>query len=135
MPISLSNVLPKKTRLSRQALRLVANFRDIPEAVTEKPSSGVPLFLGDVLDKALKTKYKRNAKAILLENLQEHWAEWFSGTDFSVGAPERIDRWSCLWIKAPNAILCQKLQFKNDILLKTLNSLLEGAIKDIRWFV
>ena len=135
MPILLSNVLPKKTKLSRQALRLVANFRDIPEAVNEKPNSGTPLFLGDVLDKVLKTKYKRSAKDIFLENLQEHWPEWFSGTDFSVGCPERIDRWSCLWIKAPNAILCQKLQFKNDVLLKILNSLSENTIRDIRWFV
>ena len=119
----------------RQALRLVANFRDIPESVTERPLPGRVVFLSDVLNKALQTKYKQNTKAVLLENLRDHWQSWFLGTDFSVGIPERIDRWSCLWVKAPNPILCQKLQFKNEILLKTLNSLMSGAIKSVRWFV
>ncbi len=121
--------------LPRQALRLIANLRDIPESVTERPLPGCALLLSDVLTKALQTKYKQSAKAILLENLKDHWQSWFLGTDFSVGIPERIDRWSCLWIKAPNPILCQKLQFKNEVLLKTLNSLMNGAIKSIRWFV
>lgn len=121
--------------LPRQVLRLVANLRNIPESVTEKPISRPVLSLSDVLTKVFQTKYKRTTKTMLLENLQEHWSSWFSGTEFSIGIPERIDRWSCLWLKAPNAIVCQKLQFKNELLLKTLNSLLEGSIKDVRWFV
>ena len=121
--------------LPRRALRLIANFRDIPESVTEKPLPGSTLFLSDILTKALRTKFKQDPRAMLLENLQEHWQSWFLGTDFSVGFPARIDRWFCLWIKAPNAILCQKLQFKNEMLLKTLNSLVAGTIKSIRWFV
>ena len=121
--------------LPRQVLRLVANFRDIPESVTERPFPDVALSLSEVLAKVLKKKYQQNPKAMLLENLQEHWQAWFLGTDFSAGIPERIDRWSCLWIKAPNAILCQKLQFKDEVLLKTLNTLMNGTIKDVRWFV
>ena len=118
----------------RRVLRLIADLRNIPESSIEEPIPGSVLSLSDVLDKTLRTKYKRNAKVVLFENLQNHWKAWFSGTDFSVGCPDHIDRWACLWIKAPDPILCQKLQFKKAILLKTLNSLLNGNIKDIRWF-
>ena len=135
MPISLLNVLLKGKMLPQQAWRLIANLRDIPESVTEKPFRDSPLLLSDVLTKALRTKYKQNARATLLENLKNHWQAWFLGTDFFEGIPERIDRWSCLWIKAPHPILCQKLQFKNEVLLKTLNSLVDGSIKSVRWFV
>lgn len=121
--------------LPRQTLPLVANLKNVPESATEKVISEPVRTLSDVLDKVLQTRYKQNAKTMVLEKLQDHWQDWFLGTDFSVGFPERIDRWACLWIKAPNQILCQKLQFKNVVLLKTLDSLLEGAIKQVRWFV
>lgn len=119
----------------RQALRLIADFRGIPESVVERPLPGVALSLSDALTKVLRKKCQQNPKVMLLRNLQDHWKDWFLGMDFSVGIPERIDRWSCLWIKAPNAILCQKLQFKNEVLLKTLSPLVNGAIKSVRWFV
>ena len=135
MPTLSSSALLKQKMLPRQALQLIANFRNVPESVTERGIPGNLWLLSDVLAKALQKKYKQNAKAMLLENLRDHWQSWFLGTDFSVGLPERIDRWSCLWIKAPNAILCQKLQFKNEVLLKTLNALINTPLKNVRWFV
>ena len=134
MPISSSNESRNIKRLPQQVLSLVANFKHIPESATEKSISEPIMALSDVLDKMLQTKYKQSPKVKILNHLQEHWERWFSGTDFAVSFPVRIDRWSCLWLKAPDPIACQKLQLKNTILLKTLNSLLDGAIQQVRWF-
>lgn len=67
------------------------------------------------------------------QTLQTHWNDWFCGTEFQSVIPERLDRWNALWLKAPDAIVRQKLQFKSEQLLKTLNALVDGKIKSVRW--
>ena len=69
----------------------------------------------------------------MFQILQTHWNDWFRGTEFQSVIPERLDRWNTLWLKAPDAIVRQKLQFKSEQLLKTLNALVDGKIESVRW--
>lgn len=126
--------MPNK-RFSKQALKLIANFRDIAEENTDFPTKKSPAFFSDVLQKTLQKKLSASPKNESIALLQTYWKDWFTGTDFITCTPERLDRWDCLWIKVPNAILKQKLQFKTALFLNTINQFLPQKIKDIHWFV
>ena len=126
--------MPNKN-FSKQALKLIANFRDISEGNTDF-SAGLPIApFSDVLQKTLKGKFSNSPKNKTIELLQTYWKDWFLGTDFVKCTPERLDKWDCLWIRVPNAILRQKLQFKTALFLNAINNFLPKKIKDVHWFV
>ena len=126
--------MPNKS-FSKQALKLIANFRDIAEGDTDFSTKKSPSFFPDVLQKTLQKKFSASPKNQSIDLLQTYWNDWFTGTDFIKCTPERLDKWDCLWIKVPNAILKQKLQFKTALFLNTINQFLPKKIKDIHWFV
>lgn len=127
-------MLPNKY-FSKQALKLIANFRDISETNTDF-SSGLPIVpFSDALQKTLRKKLSRTSQNKTIDLLQTYWNAWFTGTVFAKCTPERLDKWDCLWIKAPDAILRQKLQFKTTLFLNTINNFLPKKIKDVHWFV
>ena len=134
MPTSSLNVLPNKD-FSKQTLKLIANFRDIPEENTEIRSGASVAFFADILQKTLQQNLPDSRKSKTIDLLQTYWQDWFTGTDFVKGTPEKLDKWNCLWVKVPNAILRQKLQFKTDLFLNTINQFLPEEIKDVRWFI
>lgn len=126
--------MPNKS-FSKQALKLIANFRDIAEGDTDFSTKKSPSFFSDILQKTLQKKFSASPKNQSIDLLQTYWNDWFTGTDFIKCTPERLDKWDCLWIKVPNAILKQKLQFKTALFLNTINQFLPKKIKDIHWFV
>lgn len=127
-------MLPNKS-FSKQTLKLIANFRDISETNTDIPA-GVPVVaFSDALQKLLRKKLSKTSKNKTIKLLQTYWNDWFKGTDFAKCIPERLDKWDCLWIKVPDAILRQKLQFKTTLFLNTINNFLPKQLKDVHWFV
>ena len=121
---------PKKLKFSRENLRLIAAFRGVPVSGSERPLPPPKLF-AQVLNQTVQRTAKLYSPTFQI--LQTHWDDWFRGTEFQSVIPERLDRWNALWLKAPDAIVRQKLQFKSEQLLKTLNGLVPGEIESVRW--
>ncbi len=124
-------MLPEK-KFTPQVLRLISDFRGIPESSTEMPMS-LPVTFSDAFRKAFVKKLPSDERIRSFDLLNTYWKDWFQGTDFLMCVPERIDKWNCLWIKAPNAIVRQRLQFKTVYFLNTINHFLPIVIKEIRW--
>lgn len=120
----------KKLKFSRESLRLIAAFRGVPSSCSER-SLPPPKPFAQVLTKTVQRTSKLYSPTF--QTLQTHWNDWFCGTEFQSVIPERLDRWNALWLKAPDAIVRQKLQFKSEQLLKTLNALVDGKIESVRW--
>ncbi len=120
----------KKLKFSRENLRLVAAFRGVPSSGFERPLLP-PKPFAQVLNQTVQRTAKLYSPTFQI--LQTHWGDWFRGTEFRSVIPERLDRWNALWLKAPDAIVRQKLQFKSEQLLKTLNALVPGKIESVRW--
>ena len=121
---------PGKLKFSRESLRLIAAFRGVPTSGFER-SLPPPKPFAQVLNQTVQRTSKLYSP--MFQILQTHWNDWFRGTEFQSVIPERLDRWSALWLKAPDAIVRQKLQFKSEQLLKTLNALVPGKIESVRW--
>ena len=121
---------PKKLKFSRESLRLIAAFRGVPASGFERPLPP-PKPFAQVLNQTVQRTSKLYSPTFQI--LQTHWDDWFHGTEFQSVIPERLDRWNALWLKAPDAIVRQKLQFKSEQLLKTLNALVPGKIESVRW--
>lgn len=121
---------PKKLKFSRENLRLIAAFRGVPASGFER-SLPPPKPFAQVLNQTVQRTAKLYSPT--LQILQTHWDDWFRGTEFQSVIPERLDRWNALWLKAPDAIVRQKLQFQSEPLLKTLNGLVPGEIESVRW--
>ena len=121
---------PKKLKFSRENLRLIAAFRGVPVSGSERPLPPPKLF-AQVLNQTVQRTAKLYSPTFQI--LQTHWNDWFRGTEFQSVIPERLDRWNALWLKAPDAIVRQKLQFKSEQLLKTLNGLVPVEIESVRW--
>lgn len=121
---------PLKLKFSRNSLRLIAAFRGVPSN-----GSGRSLPSPKPFSQVLARTVQRTSKLYspTFQTLQTHWDDWFRGTEFQSVIPKRLDRWNALWLKAPDAIVRQKLQFKSEHLLKTLNALLPGNIESVRW--
>ena len=117
-------------KFSRENLRLIAAFRGVPENGFERPLPP-PKPFAQVLNQTVQRTAKLYSPTFQI--LQTHWNDWFRGTEFQSVIPERLDRWNALWLKAPDAIVRQKLQFKSEQLLKTLNALVDGKIESVRW--
>ena len=120
----------KKLKFSRESLRLIAAFRGVPENRFERPLSP-PKPFAQVLNQTVQRTSKLYSP--MFQILQTHWNDWFRGTEFQSLIPERLDRWNALWLKAPDAIVRQKLQFQSERLLKTLNALVPEKIESVRW--
>ncbi|MBP5191318.1 MAG: DUF721 domain-containing protein [Opitutales bacterium] len=88
-----------------------------------------PVAFSTLLSRVLQ----KTAISPTLELLQTHWQDWFQGTDLQHTIPERLDRWKGLWIRVPNAIVRQKLQFQSEKFLNVLNALLPEKIQSIHW--
>lgn len=117
-------------KFSRESLRLIAAFRGVPSSGFER-SLPPPKPFAQVLTKTVQ--YTSKLYSPTFQILQTHWNDWFRGTEFQSVIPERLDRWNALWLKTPDAIMRQKLQFKSEQLLKTLNALVPGKIESVRW--
>ena len=117
-------------KFSRNTLRLITAFRGVPASGFERPLLP-PKPFAQVLNQTVQRTSKLYSPTFQI--LQTHWNDWFRGTEFQSVIPERLDRWSALWLKAPDAIVRQKLQFKSEQLLKTLNALVPGKIESVRW--
>ncbi len=128
-------MLPKKKYFSSTALKLISSFRGIPEDATELSKGGVPITIGEAVQQAFMHKLPSNSRIRSIELLNLYWKDWFKGTDFYDCQPQRVDKWNCLWIKVPNAIVRQKLHFKTVQFLSSLNSLLPKPIKEVRWII
>ena len=121
---------PGKLKFPRESLRLIAAFRGVPASGFERPLTP-PKPFAQVLNQTVQRTAKLYSPTFQI--LQTHWNDWFRGTEFQSVIPERLDRWNALWLKAPDAIVRQKLQFKSEQLLKTLNGLVPGKIESVRW--
>ena len=121
---------PGKLKFSRESLHLIAAFRGVPSFGFERLLPP-PKPFAKVLTKAVQRTSELYSPTFQM--LQTHWDDWFRGTEFQFVVPERLDRWNALWLKTPDAIVRQKLQFKSDRLLKTLNTLLDEKIESVRW--
>lgn len=119
---------------SRQTLRLISNFRGIPEVFADRDAYKQPLQVGVVLTSTLRMKFKVTSTVAGLDRLRQNWKAWFSGTDFMACYPERLDKWNCLWMKVPNQILSQKLRLKTETFLNTVRKLTQLKIDSVRWF-
>ncbi len=131
--ISLWNVSLKNQRANeRRLLGLISSFRAVPLDLHEVTSlKTTSLF--EAFSRALKQRQPAFDRLLSIQQLQLHWDDWFKGTSFQKCVPMRIDRWHCLWIKAPNGIVKQKLQFKTDVFLKAVKNLVAEKIESVRW--
>ena len=113
-------------------IRLISCFRGIPKDAIDKPDK-VPVSLDNVLENALNRLLGDQKRVNYLHFLSEHWVSWFSGTTAAQCRPERLTQKGCLWLKAPNAIIQQKLHFEREIIQNTLNQIIASpVIKEIR---
>lgn len=104
--------------LPKKANRLIASFRQIPyHPETGDNRAMVPL---SAAYHSLVNKLHKTHDDNILVQLQNHWTQWFMGTDFEHLQPARIDSNHILWLYAPNAILRQKAQLKCESALKIL---------------
>ena len=113
-------------------IRLISNFRGISKNAIDCPLDN-PIALEKVLDSALNHLLRDKKRSDYLQFLNQYWSDWFVGTTTAHCKPERLTQKGCLWLKAPNAIIQQKLQFEREIIQNTLNQILPSPIiKEIR---
>ena len=113
-------------------IRLIANFRGLSKDAIDKPAKA-PIVLEDVLGNALNRLLRDQKRVDYLQFLSEHWTSWFSGTTAAQCKPERLTQRGCLWLKVPNGVVQQKLQFERESIQATLNQILPTpVIKEIR---
>lgn len=124
------NALRRELPFLRSHRRLIAAFRGVPSDRCGR-SLPQPKTFSQILPQIVQRA--SDAYPPMLQMLQTHWNDWFRGTEFQSIVPERLDRWNVLWVKVSDAIVRQKLQFKSDILLKTLSALLPEKIESVRW--
>lgn len=123
---------PKKFTFRSSDIRLISNFRGIPKNAIDRPNKA-PVALDDVLENALNRLLRDQKRVDYLQFLKNHWASWFAGTITGYCKPERLTQRGCLWLKVPNAIVQQKLQFEREAIQNTLNQILSAPIiKEIR---
>ena len=113
-------------------IRLIANFRGLPKDAIDRPNKA-PVAFDNILETALNRLLRDQKRVDYLQFLSEHWASWFTGTSAAQCKPERLTQKGCLWLKVPNGIIQQKLQFERDLIQDTLNQILPTpVIKEIR---
>lgn len=114
-------------------IRLIATFRGLPKDAIDRPNEA-PVALDNVLGNALNRLLRDQKRVDYLQFLDEHWSSWFAGTTAAQCKPERLTQRGCLWLKVPNAIVQQKLQFERELIQNTLNQILPTpVIKEIRY--
>lgn len=113
-------------------IRLISNFRGIPKDGIDVQRN-MPVELKGLLDKVLNRLVCDKQRVDLLQFLSEHWVSWFLGTTAVHCKPERLTSKGCLWIKVPNGIIQQKIQFELKAIKNTLNQILTTyTIKEIK---
>ena len=116
-------------------IRLIANFRGLSKDAIDRPNKA-PVALDTVLGGALNRLLRDQKRVDYLQFLDEHWSSWFSGTTAAHCIPERLTARGCLWLRVPNAIVQQKIQFERELIQKTLNQILQTpVIKEIRYYL
>ncbi len=126
-------MLLKERKFSQHALNLIADLRGIPEEAVEVPR-GKPLVpFATAMYQVFQRRLPSGEKTENLSIIASYWNDWFQGTDFAGCKPDRLDRWHCLWLKVPNAIVRQKLQFKASMLLDTLRKMSPVKIETIKF--
>lgn len=114
-------------------IRLIANFRGLPKDAIDRPNKA-PVAFDNILETALNRLLRDQKRVDYLQFLSEHWASWFTGTSAAQCKPERLTQKGCLWLKVPNGIIQQKLQFERDLIQNTLNQILPTpVIKEIHY--
>ncbi len=113
-------------------IRLISNFRGIPKDGIDVQRN-TPVELKSLLDKALNRLVYDKQRVDFLQFLSKHWTNWFAGTTAAHCKPERLTSKGCLWIKVPNSIIQQKIQFELNAIKNTLNQILTTyTIKEIK---
>lgn len=126
-------MLRKDFTFRQSDIQLISTFRGIPKEAID-PKLTDPLALSDILGSALNHLLRDKKRVDYLQFLNEHWQSWFSGTTTEHCKPERLTQKGFLWLKVPNAIIQQKLQFERDAIQQTLNQILPAPIvKEIRF--
>lgn len=124
----------RRVQFSYDALKLVSNLRGISWDETEWKTSKAPLSLKAALDKFLAKRLPNNEDLDVLDQMRTYWQTWFQNTNFAPCIPERFDKQHNLWLRVPNPILKQQLQFQQQKLLIQLKQYVHfNDIRGIRW--
>ena len=116
-------------------IRLISNFRGLSKDAIDRQGRA-PVALDNILGNALNRLLCDQKRVNYLQFLTEHWASWFTGTVAACCRPERLSPRGCLWLKVPNSIVQQKLQFEREAIQNTLNQILPiPIIKEIRCYL
>lgn len=126
-------MLRKEFTFRSSDIRLISNFRGIPKDGIDWQNES-PVALDNVLGIVLGRLLNDQKRTDYLNFLTKYWTSWFTGTSAACCKPERLTQKGCLWLKVPNAIVQQKLQFERELIQNTLNQILPTPIiKEIRY--
>jgi hypothetical protein len=134
-------VLPKKIGCgpalrSHEALSLIAALRGIGQAQVDEVFFKKPIALAEAVDRYLKQKIPSEERINCITQMRNHWKTWFANTLWAECWPEKLDRRQTLWLRVPNPILKQQLQFRENAWKTQLNQRLgKVCVKEIRWWV
>jgi hypothetical protein len=134
-------VLPKKRGYwpalrSREAVSLIAALRGIGQTQADEVFSKKPVALAEAVDRYLKQNIPSEERINCIAQMRNHWKTWFANTLWIECWPEKLDQRQTLWIRVPNPILKQRLQFQENVCKMQLNQRLgKVCVKEICWWV
>jgi hypothetical protein len=134
-------VLPKKrggwsALRSREALSLIAALRGIGQAQADEVFFKKPITLAKAVDHYLKQNVPSEERINYITRMRNHWKTWFANTLWVECWPAKLDQRQTLWLRVPNPILKQQLQFLENACQMQLNQRLgKVCVKEIRWWV
>jgi hypothetical protein len=117
-------------------LSLIATLRGIGQVQADEVSFKKPIALAEAVDRYLKQKLPSEERINCVERMRNHWKTWFANTLWVECWPEKLDQRNILWLRVPNPILKQQLQFLENTWKLQLNQRLgKVCVKAIRWWV
>jgi hypothetical protein len=134
-------VLPKKTKhwpvlRSRETLSLIAALRGIGQVQADEVFFKHPVALAAAVDRYLKQSIPSEERIDCITRMRNHWKVWFANTLWVECWPEKLDQRQTLWLRVPNPMLKQQLQFQENTWKMRLNQQLGKVhVKEIRWWV
>lgn len=133
-------MLPKKINRpalgSRETLALIAALRGIGQAQADEVFFKKPIALAEAVDRYLKHNVPSKERINCIARMRNHWKTWFANTLWVECWPEKLDQRQTLWLRVPNPILKQQLQFLENACKVQLNQQLgKVCVKEIRWWV
>ena len=119
-------------RHSREFLSLFSSMRGIHPSQVDGKYLKAPVPLDRALALCMQKAMPLPEDLRTITLMRSCWKSWFSQSLWLDCWPERLDKRGTLFLRVPNPIVKQKLQFHKTLLISRLNQLLKHAyVKEI----